>query len=388
MKRKNDRLEKLFEIIDKIFLLNHNIVSQMIKSLERNNDNQLQISPIVFQKIEEKSFNKLSVYFKNLREEIIEVLKRDREEILASQMNPYYIDKEDEDDDYDNNYSFKEEEWGELLEAIKDRLDKMFISMDFVRKKYTLRNSEMKLEASIYDGKMEESLREQEYIKLIEAISIQFYIINFEAFFKKHIDDKNFIISPSISPVLISAVSDDIKFSAAEVQCAKYIKYSNEQVEELEKHPELKDTTEQVRFMFIEEQYKRKMNKYTGYLNNEVSYSKMILYLYKNGLFPKYSNFDEEEINLIISTRVGEYLENNKQKIRTIFNNNVQKYEIIRQFEEEEREEELAKLNGAKANHKRKKRIKLTQKLKNDSILNNREDSKIDNTSKSHDDRL
>lgn len=326
MAQNNSCSEKLYELLDKIFLLNHKIVNQMVKSYEEEKKTNVKISPDFSQKIEEMAFDKLSNYYKKLRELLIEALEVENELIISSKFDI----ETDEAVSKEANVRAQKEAEDFIIENLKSRIEDLFVSMDLIKKAVYYENEEEpELFESVYYGSLEENIRKLEYKKLVESIEIQFSIIEFEDYLKKNTNGVNITIPPLVTPMIIDAIANQKKYETAEKHCRKFVKDSMKQKEIFDEFPELKDTMEEVAYLEMEERYNYGFEKAAGFLNTEAGYTDLILYLYKKNLLHNYTNFEEDEIFSRIASRINSYSEDNKQKINDIFNNNVRKYRMI-----------------------------------------------------------
>lgn len=325
MSRNKTNSEEMGEVVDKIFSLNHNIVSQIITAYQ---DPEIRRYPKLNEHIEDISFRKLSVYFDELRDIIRYAIEMGDEMKRADLEGIYETEDIVEEIVEQSRTTIKDS----IIRTIKNRIEAMYISMNFIPISVIRQGQNTEVINSIYHGSPEEVLRMLEYSMLRESIEKQTEIIDFEEYFsRKSEEGENFTqISPLISTTLIDSISDKAKFTLAEEQCTKFINESRQQEEVFDEFPELRDTTKQVEYFRMEERYKRKFEVATGYMNEKTTYSKAFFTLYKHGMLPMCTGFSKDEIDSRIKSHINEYAEINKKRIRTAFETSIQKHKSVR----------------------------------------------------------
>ena len=204
--------EKIAEIIDKIFLQNHSIVSQMVDS---HQNKEVRISPVLNELAENVAFQKLENLFVELRSLLKKAIKID-DAMMRSGIDGAYESEEVEDELL---YQSSESTKGEVMSTIRTRIDALFMSMNLVAIELKNDNQTLQTIESIYHQKPERELRRQEYTMLVQSIRKQFEIIDYEEIFQRYKGEKDFLLSPLVSTILIDAMSDQMKYSLAEKQC-------------------------------------------------------------------------------------------------------------------------------------------------------------------------
>ena len=319
---KNDltNSEKLEEIVDKIFLQNHNLISEMIIASQ---DEENKRYPKLNKELEDNAVERLSEYYAELRETIREALQIADELILAEMPSVGETAKEEV------KIQEREEYKDRLIEAIESRLKTMFISMNFVPIEASINGTTTEV-PTFYEGKPEEFLRSQEYETIMESIYKQMEIIYFEDAFAKKAASNDTTISPYIVPSLLDAIGDKAAYAKAEEDCEKYVEQSNSQAEVYDEFPELRFTAEQVEFLRLQNKYKRRFEEAAGYLNTNTTYGEYFFNLYKTGALTFITGFSQEEIRSRVNDRVTTYSERNKAIIQEMFNYSVKKFKKFR----------------------------------------------------------
>lgn len=322
MENKLTPSDKLEEIIDKIFLLNHNLVSEMIAASQ---DQDLKAYKQLNDELENKRFKELADYYKELRDAIRKCILledeiiREGTEGLSDEAKQEIVNNEIED--------YKDT----LLESMEDRIKALFVSMDFIPVGEAVEDEDIDIDLpGYYTGKPEESLRQQEYKSLKESFSDQMEIIYIEDLINKRRNMKDTVSSPFIVPYLIDCIGKMKAFEKAEKDCKKYVDTSMTQEEVFDDFPELRDTAEQVEFLRLEQRYKRRFEEATGFLNPHNSYSKFFIDAYNMGTLPFLSGFSKKEIDERIKNRVKTYAESNKDTIMSMFKSSVKKFAKVR----------------------------------------------------------
>lgn len=314
--------EQLENIVDKIFLLNHNIVSEMITASQ---DEEYKRYPGLNKELEDKAIEKLSSYFAELRRVLRDSL-RITDELVSAEI-PSEVSEEAKREAL---IQSREEYKDKLVDAIEARLRTMFISMNFVPVGATI-DGETTEVPTYYNGKPEEFVRAQEYQTLMDSVFKQMEIIFFEDnFAKQNTTGLDEVLSPYIVPTLLDAIGDKAAFAKAEEDCEKFITNSNSQAEVYDEFPELRDTVEQVEFLRIQNRYKRRFEEAAGHLNSNTSYGDYFFDLYKKGILPLMTGFSQDEIRSRINDRVKDYSERNKEIIQEMFLSSTKKYKKFR----------------------------------------------------------
>lgn len=320
MSKELSNSEKMEEIVDKIFLLNHKIVSGMISSSQNE---ELKQYPKLNEELETKWFEKLAEYYEELRIVIREALT------IADEINLAEMSGLSKKTQEELKIQSREEYKDKIIEAIEARIKTMFISMNFAPSGTTIEGEEVST-SSIYDGKPEEFVRAQEYSSLMESISKQMEIIYFEEEFSKKSTSPESTISPYIVPPLLDTIGDRAAYAKAEEDCEKYLEQSNKQAEVYDEFPELRYTAEQVEFLRLQNRYKKRFEDAAGYLNSKTTYGKYFFNLYKAGMLPLLTGFNNDEIASRVTTRVEDYSNQNKNIIQEMFNFSVKKFKKFR----------------------------------------------------------
>lgn len=315
--------ERLAEIIDKIFLLNHNIVNLMLSSYR---DEEMKKTELLNKAVEKVAFDKLSGYYSELREAIREAIEISDEINSASLEGAYSEGTANE-----ILCQSREKAKQSIISSIKTRIEGLFTSMNFVP--ITIRRTgEERTEVieSVYAGEPEEALRGLEYTMLAASTEKQIEIIEYEDYFEKMRHEKAFTISPAISPLLIDGIVDRSKFALGEEHCKKFSQESREQEEVFDEYPELKEVTEFSEYLMLEEHYKKMFEQSVGLLNSRTTYGDYFFSLYKNGNLPLYTGFSKQEIDYRISEQVKAYSEWIKDVIKNKFDDSVKKHRATR----------------------------------------------------------
>ena len=344
--------EELEDIVDKIFLQNHNLVSEMITASQ---DEECKRYPKLNEELENNAVERLGDYFVELRR-VIRDSFRIADELIEAEI-PSSISKEAKRETI---IQGREEYKDRLVEAIEARLRAMFISMNFVPIGAIIDGETTEI-PTYYKGKPEEFVRAQEYQTLIESIYKQMEIILFEDYFSKQSSNQPGILSPYVVPTLLDAIGDIAAYGKAEEDCDTFIAKSNTQAEVYDEFPELRDTVEQVEFLRIQNRYKRRFEEAAGHLNSKTSYENYFSNLYKMGILPAMTGFSQDEIASRINDRVKDYSERNKEIIQEMFISSTKKFKKFRRKRSMDEATELVKFKVSRVLEKlpvKKKRDK------------------------------
>lgn len=336
MADKKTKTQEIFSTLDKIFLLNHSIMTDMINA---SFDEEISRIPKLNQSLEDQKFEQLGSYFQTLRKQIRECLKLGKEIIERdySGLSQEAIDEMvlQESAEYIES----------LQKSLEDEIDGLFMAMNFVPMGDPKEADKVTADyTSVYKGKPEEFVRAQEYRSLMESVVTQLDIIEFEDEIRKSSDESGLVFSPSIVPFLVDALANERAFKVGEEQCEKYVAESRTQEEVFDEFPELRDTMEQVEYLRIQNRYKRRFEEQTGYLCPKAAYSQYFRTLYNYGALPLKTGFSAQEIDDRISSRVKTYSETNKDVINSMFKSSVKKFRKVRAKRKMKELTQMAKL--------------------------------------------
>lgn len=345
--------ERLEATLDKIFLLNHNIVSEMIQGVQ---DPEYARYPLLMQQLEDRGFETLGEYYRDLRSILRECLSVS-DELLEADLEGLSTKAK-----HEVVIQGREEYKDKLIETMESRFKGLYASMNFVPMSAHLGEDEIEL-TSIYDGKPEEFVRAQEYRSLIESVMQQIEILYFEDALIRNLGEDS-VVSPYVVPTLIDTIARVEGFKKAERQCQKYLEGAKKQEELFEAFPELRETKEQVELLNIQNRYRRRFEEAVGALNPHTNYSKWFLKQYKMGLLPIQSGFSHQEIRQRIDDSVEEYTSKNKDVIKDMFDSSIKKYSKFRKRKNFETALAKSKVKISELSSKPKKWLKKAGILK------------------------
>lgn len=309
--------KRLALLLDKIFRLNHNIVTHIIKSYSNEEYSK---QPLLNEKLEEVFFAKLSKLYKELRDLIREAIE------VGDEMTINGLEDSFSDDAIEEfRLEGREQSKDHIQEAMMNRMKAFYVTMNFVPLVFS-NSTQTKTVDSIYSGKLEESLRLQEYLQVLDSLEKQIEIVDIEDYFSLYAEESLFEISPSVYPSIFDALADHQKYKIAESNCAKFVKAYKAKEDQFEEFPEFKEITEKVAYLQLQEHYKKLFSLATGYLNPNTTYSKYVMNLVNSQSLPFFTGLESDEIEARIQTQINEYNEENRQAIRDIYDNAIMKY--------------------------------------------------------------
>lgn len=357
MGEREETLKRIDELLEKIFTLNHNIVTNMINSIASNDEEKDDLkssSEAKVQKVymlDEIQFAKLTSAYKELRDLIRVCLSEIENEEQTNDSSPTDISTKGNDIDT------SDDEIENLIESLKDKIHFLYQTFgytSYIKSKDDEDSSE--IVPSIYKGTLEEDIRKQEHNNMMDSILNQIRIIQIENDYEKRIKD-DFLPVSDIG-MLLTTMSDIMKYYSAEDYFKRFIAYidellsdgehsekagipeneqasQEEQSEETEEEQkkfsdldaliksaddeELKKVVNVAKHLMIEERYKRLFLLSTGALNKQTSYTSWFLEMYKNDSLPELLHLLEQDLIKTVRTPIDRYLQERKTELSNVF---------------------------------------------------------------------
>ena len=357
MGEREETLKRIDELLEKIFTLNHNTVTNMINSIASNDEEKDDLkssSEAKVQKVymlDEIQFAKLTSAYKELRDLIRVCLSEIENEEQTNDSSPTDISTKGNDIDT------SDDEIENLIESLKDKIHFLYQTFgytSYIKSKDDEDSSE--IVPSIYKGTLEEDIRKQEHNNMMDSILNQIRIIQIENDYEKRIKD-DFLPVSDIG-MLLTTMSDIMKYYSAEDYFKRFIAYidellsdgehsekagipeneqasQEEQSEETEEEQnkfsdldaliksaddeELKKVVNVAKHLMIEERYKRLFLLSTGALNKQTSYTSWFLEMYKNDSLPELLHLLKQDLIKTVRTPIDRYLQERKTELSNVF---------------------------------------------------------------------
>lgn len=357
MGEREETLKRIDELLEKIFTLNHNTVTNMINSIASNDEEKDDLkssSEAKVQKVymlDEIQFAKLTSAYKKLRDLIRVCLSEIENEEQTNDSSPTDISTKGNDIDT------SDDEIENLIESLKDKIHFLYQTFgytSYINSKDDEDSSE--IVPSIYKGTLEEDIRKQEHNNMMDSILNQIRIIQIENDYEKRIKD-DFLPVSDIG-MLLTTMSDIMKYYSAEDYFKRFIAYidellsdgehsekagipeneqasQEEQSEETEEEQnkfsdldaliksaddeELKKVVNVAKYLMIEERYKRFFLLSTGALNKQTSYTSWFLEMYKNDSLPELLHLLKQDLIKTVRTPIDRYLQERKTELSNVF---------------------------------------------------------------------
>jgi hypothetical protein len=354
---REETLKRIDELLEKIFTLNHNTVTNMINSIASNDEEKDDLkssSEAKVQKVymlDEIQFARLTSAYKELRDLIRVCLSEIENEEQTNDSSPTDISTKGNDIDT------SDDEIENLIESLKDKIHFLYQTFgytSYINSKDDEDSSE--IVPSIYKGTLEEDIRKQEHNNMMDSILNQIRIIQIENDYEKRIKDDSLPVSDT--GMLLTTMSDIMKYYSAEDYFKRFIAYidellsdgehsekagipeneqasQEEQSEETEEEQnefsdldaliksaddeELKKVVNVAKYLMIEERYKRLFLFSTGALNKQTSYTSWFLEMYKNDSLPELLNLLEQDLIKTVRTPIDRYLQERKTELSNVF---------------------------------------------------------------------
>ena len=301
--------EKIEELIDGIFLLNHNIVSRMIRRYESPEKSE---SDSLDDMLENTDYKKLGEYYANLRKLI-------REGIVI-QEKMVVLDYEDFMED-DTLLQMQDNEGQTckdgLTREMEERIDELFVSLNIIPLEKQDDGKTRRI-PDFYEKKKEKPLRMLEYEMLKDSIERQVRIVEIEDYFRRDRNKRGYIISPLITSYLIKALGDIQGVEAAENQCEEILAKYRGKSNSFDQYPEIRNTIKKMEYLRLEKRYCRKFNEMTGFLCDGTSYTSYVMDLYNEGSLPFATQLSQDEIDERINRLAKYHSDNNNATIKRI----------------------------------------------------------------------
>ena len=301
--------EKIEELIDGIFLLNHNIVSRMIRRYENPEKSQ---SDRLDDMVEDADYKKLGEYYSNLRKLIREGIVIQEKMVILD-----YEDYMEEDELLQMQDNEGQTCKHDLTKEMEDRLDELFVSLNIIPVEKQNDGKTRKI-PDFYAGKLEKPLRMLEYEMLQDSIERQVRIVEIEDYFNRDEKKRGYVIGPLISAILIRALGDMQGLKSAELQCEEILSKYRGKSSSFDQYPEIRSTIKRMEYLRLEKIYCRKFNEMTGFLCAGTTYTPYVMSLYNEGSLPFATQLSNDEIDERINRFAKYHSDNNNATIKRI----------------------------------------------------------------------